>query len=61
MADAKLTKIGIDATVAAEVAAAEEAKSSYEGTAAPNITERRIVGKREVPAPNGTVIVIENL
>lgn len=61
MADAKITKIGIDSAVAAEKAAKVEDAPKADDAAAPNISERRVVGKREVAAPNGTQIVVENL
>lgn len=56
MADAKLTRTGINAAVAAEEAAAPVAENT-----APNVSERRVVGKREYPAPDGSVIVVEHL
>lgn len=56
MADAKVSKIGINSAVAAEEAAAPKSEA-----AAPNVSERRVVGKREFPAPDGSVIVVEHL
>lgn len=63
MADAKITKIGLDAAVAAEKAAEAEAPVAPAAAeaSAPNIAERRVVGKVEYPAPNGTMIVVEHL
>lgn len=63
MADAKVSKIGINSAVAAEEAAAPvvEAAAPANEAVAPNVSERRVVGKREVPAPDGSVIVVEHL
>lgn len=62
MADAKVSKIGINSAVAAEEAAAPVADvaPAAEADVAPNVSERRVSGKREYPAPNGTVIVVEH-
>lgn len=64
MANANLTKLGITDTVAleeaAKAAAPQEAAPVAEATA-PNVSERRVVGKREFKTPSGQVIVIENL
>ena len=56
MADAKVSKIGINSAVANE-----EAATPKNEVAAPNVAERRVVGKREYPAPDGSVIVVEHL
>lgn len=60
MADAKLTKIGLDAAVATEVAAkvAEVAAAPAKIEAH---DERRVVGVMEFPAPDGSKIIVTNL
>lgn len=60
MADAKITKIGINSAVTSEKDAMVEEAAKGDG-AAPNISERRVEGKKEVAAPNGTKIIVENL
>jgi hypothetical protein len=60
MADAKITKLGLDSAVATEVAA----KASDVAAAPVNVTpndERRVVGVQEFPAPNGSKLVVTNL
>lgn len=64
MANANVSKIGINSAVAAEEKAADEAapvvaKAPVE--VPPNISERRVVGVVEYPAPNGTKLVVTNL
>lgn len=61
MANANLTKIGVVNAVANEEAAKAAEAPAVNEPLAPNISERRVVGRREIPAPNGQVIVIENL
>lgn len=63
MADAKVSKIGINSAVAAEEAAAPaveatEAAAPAVEAVAPNISERRVSGRQEFPAPDGSVIVV---
>jgi hypothetical protein len=60
MADAKLTKIGLDAAVATEVAASAPAAAAAPANVEP-YDERRVVGVQEFPAPNGSKIVVTNL
>lgn len=62
MANANVSKIGLNSAVAKEqeaIAAAPEA-AAPEANSAPNITERRVIGRKEVPV-GGSVIVVENL
>ncbi len=64
MANANITKIGVIDAVALEKeavseGASQEAVMSVE--VAPNISERRVVGRKEVKTANGHVIVVENL
>lgn len=65
MANANITKIGVTDAVAleeaAKAAAPQEAAPAPAESVAPNISERRVVGKKEVPTPYGHVIVVENL
>jgi hypothetical protein len=59
--NANLTKLGITDTVTLEEkanAASQEAPVAE--ASAPNVSERRVVGRKEVPTPYG-VIVVENL
>ena len=72
MANANVSKIGLNSAVAKEqeaIAAAPEAAApeaaapeaaAPEANSAPNITERRVIGRKEVPV-GGSVIVVENL
>ncbi len=60
MADAKLTKIGLDAAVATEVAAMAPAAAAAPAKVEA-YDERRVVGVMEFPAPNGSKIVVTNL
>lgn len=57
MADAKPTKIGLDAAVASEVAAKAPAADA---APAPQ-DERRVVGITKIKAPDGSMIVVTNL
>jgi hypothetical protein len=62
MANANITKIGVTEAVAIEKAAEAEAPAAAPVEApAPNISERRVVGRREVPTPYGHTIIVENL
>ena len=61
MADAKLTKIGINDAVAKEEAAKVVEAPAANPAIAPNVSERRVVGRYEVPTPSGQIIVVENL
>lgn len=61
MANANVTKLGIDAAVALEEKAAVDVAPAQNDPVAPNVSERRVKGTVEVPAPNGSVIVIEHL
>lgn len=61
MADAKLTKIGINDAVAKEEAAKAVEATAPANDVAPNVSERRVVGRKEVMTPSGQIIVIENL
>ena len=71
MADANVSKIGINAAVEAEEAATaatsndeaapEEATVVSAEPVAPNISENRVYGVKEYIASNGSVIVVENL
>ena len=56
MANANITKIGITDAVAKE-----EAAKSVNEAVAPNVSERRVVGKKEIVGPGNQKIVIENL
>lgn len=59
MADAKVTKIGLDSAVASEVAA----KAPVDEAPAPvsPYDERRVVGVTEYKAPDGSKLVVTNL
>lgn len=59
MADANVSKIGMKAAVEVEKAAKVEAPVVNDDIA-PNISERRVVGVKEVQA-GSHVIVVENL
>jgi hypothetical protein len=63
VANANITKIGVTDAVALEEAAknATPQETTQTDAVAPNISERRVVGRREVPTPSGQIIVIENL
>ena len=61
MADAKITKIGMDAAVALEVAAKAPAAAEAAPTNVDPADERRVVGVTEYKAPNGTITVVTNL
>lgn len=63
MANANISKIGLNSAVAAEEAAKAEAPAVAPNgdTVAPNVAERRIVGTVEYPAPNGSKIVVTHL
>lgn len=60
VANANITKIGITDAVAKEEAAKPSKDAAVEA-AAPNISERRVVGKKEIVGPGNQKIVIENL
>jgi hypothetical protein len=64
VANANITKLGVTDAVAleeaAKAAAPQEAVPVTEASA-PNVSERRVVGKKEFKTPSGQVIVIENL
>lgn len=61
MADAKPTKIGLDAAVALEVAAAPVATEVDATVDLFPSDERRVVGVAEFKAPDGSMIVVTNL
>jgi len=61
VADANVSKIGVNSAVEKEtVAAAVEPAAPPAEPVAPNVSERRVVGKRVVEA-YGQKIVVENL
>ena len=60
MADANVSKIGLNSAVEAEKAAAAPEAPVVDNSVAPNIAERRVVGRKEVKVGEH-VIVVENL
>ena len=63
MADAKLTKIGLDSAVATEVAAMATADAPVVD-APTNVdpsAERRVIGVNSYKAPDGSMTVVTNL
>ena len=63
MANANISKLGITDAVALEAAApaAPQEVAAPADPIAPNISERRVVGRYEFKTPSGQVIVVENL
>lgn len=72
MAKANITNLGVTAAVALEEAALpapqdEEVtlpapqEAAPETPVAPNVSERRVVGRQEFKTPQGQIIVVENL
>jgi hypothetical protein len=61
MADAKLTKIGLDSAVATEVAAMAPAGEAPAPTNVDPSDERRVVGVSKYKAPDGSITVVTNL
>lgn len=61
MANANITKLGVTDAVALEKAAEAAAPApAPEAPVAPNVSERRVVGRYEFKTPQGQVIVVEN-
>lgn len=62
MANANITKLGVTDAVEKERAAVEAAApTAPEAPVAPNVSERRVVGRYEFKTPQGQIIVVENL
>lgn len=60
MANANISKLGVSDAVEKERAAVEAAAPAPKSDA-PNISERRVVGRYEFKTPYGQTIVVENL
>lgn len=63
MADANISKIGLNSAVEAEKAAVvnEVPAAAPADPVAPNVAERRVQGTVEYPAPDGSKIVVTHL